>query len=386
MSEAARPATASRALHIPLWDEYGQAQRFAVVLALFALAAALPRALVGEGLVAAITFAFGAALLGLCLASDRGGPRWLLGAGTPACMSVAALVLLGVTGGNSLGAAAVLATAPAIALLWGSERSGWLFLAIAAGGAALSIAFAPADPWPGAEPWIADRRSAWVVVPLAAGLLVLARSWQNAQGEWREDVVASHAVLAASEARFKAYVENAHDVTAELDGDGQILFVSASRDGQYSLPVADLLGTDAAKYLHPDDSKAGSRAFEKAARGHPNVSEPIRYSGPRGGWRWLRVAVSAYRTSLGELRFVAQARDETALQEAQADRDRLVAELEQALARIETLRGRIAFCASCKDVKNEHGVWVPIDDYLASHSLAELSHGICPRCVAEKTA
>jgi hypothetical protein len=116
------------------------------------------------------------------------------------------------------------------------------------------------------------------------------------------------------------------------------------------------------------------------------VSAPLRYRGAREGWRWLRVAVSSYHTASGSLRFLVQARDETALQEAQADRNRLVAELEQALARIETLRGRIAFCASCKDVKNEHEVWEPVDSYLASHSLAELSHGLCPRCVAEKTA
>ena len=336
--------------------------------------------------VAGVCLATGAALLLLCLWSERGAPRQALAVGTPTVLTLGALAFLSLTGGRSVAAAVMLAVAPAVAALWGSARSGWLFFAAALVSVAGVVAFVPASPVTSAEPWIADAHATWMAAPVAAALLLLARSWLKAHGDWREEVLASHAVLAASEARFKAYVENAHDVIAELDGEGRLLFVSASRDGSYSLPVADLLGTDAAKYLHPDDSKAGSRAFEKAARGHPNVSEPIRYSGPKGGWRWLRVAVSAYRTALGELRFVAQARDETALQEAQADRDRLVAELEQALARIETLRGRIAFCASCKDVKNEHEVWEPIDDYLASHSLAELSHGMCPRCVAEKTA
>ena len=386
MSEAVRAANSSRALRIPLWDEYGQAQRFAGVVALLALLAAVRRALHGELVVAGVCAATGAALLALCLWSERGAPRQALGLGAPTVLTLAALTLLVLTGGRSVAAAAMLAIAPGVAALWGSPRSGWLFLAAALAGAAGIVAFVPVGAFPNAEPALADARAAWMAAPAAAALLLLARWWQKAQGEWREDVAASHAVLSASEARFKAYVENAHDVTAELDGRGAVLFVSASKESHYALPIAHLLGKRGGEYLHPDDLAAAKRCFEAAARGHPSVSAPLRYRGAREGWRWLRVAVSSYRTASEDLRFLVQARDETALQEAQADRNRLVSELEQALARIETLRGRIAFCATCKDVKNEHEVWEPIDDYLASHSLAELSHGLCPRCVAEKTA
>ncbi len=386
MSEAVGSVQPNRALRIPVWDEYGQARRFAGVLALLALVAAVRRAALGEFLVASVCAATGAALLGLCLGSERGAPRSALGTGMPAVLAVGGLALLVLTGGRSVAAAAMLALAPAVAALWGSARSGWLFLAAALAGVACVVVFIPADAFPGTEPWIADARAAWMAAPTAAALLLLARSWNRAHRDWSEQVAASHAVLAASEARFKAYVENAHDVTAELDGEGRILFVCASQEGQYTLPIADLLGSDAGQYLHPDDRKAGVRCFEIAARGRPNVSAPIRYRVANGGWRSLRVAVSAYRTVRGEARFVAQARDETALHEAQAERDALVAELQQALARVETLRGRIAFCADCKDVKNEHDAWEPIDSYLASHSLAELSHGLCPRCVAEKLA
>ncbi|HEY8120630.1 MAG TPA: hypothetical protein VII78_04885 [Myxococcota bacterium] len=379
-------APRSRALRIPLWDDYGQAERFAGGLGFAALAAAAPYVLSERIALAEICIALATLLIALCLASDRGAPRWVLGIGTPAVMSACALALLLVTGGRGVVAAALLALAPAIATLWSSALAGFVFLALAIASSGLVLAFAPGSALAGAEPWIGDPRAPWLVAPLGAGLLLLARSWIKAHGDFHQDVAASHAVLAASEARFKAYVENAHDVTAELDGHGRVLFITAQKQAHYALPVAELLGTDGGAYIHPDDLPGARRAFEAAAGGRPNVSAPIRYRGAAEGWRYLRFALNSYRTQEGRLRFVLQARDETALQEAQLERDRVVSELEHALARIETLRGRVAICATCKDVKNEAGEWERVDEYLASRTLAELSHGMCPRCVEAKTA
>ncbi len=389
MSEATQRARTARArsLPIPLWDDYGQAEHFAGLLALAALVVAIPYLVAERMVVAEICFALATTLIGLSTWFARGGPRWAVGIGTPLSMTIAALALLYVTAGTGIASAAMLALVPGVAVLWGgSKRTGFIFLTVTLLSPLAIVALAPESVTPGAEPWIAYSRATWMIGPLALGLFFFARSWAAAHGAWQDDVIATHAVLAASEARFKAYVENAHDVTAELDGRGRVLFVAEKREAHYALPIAELLGTDGGDYIHCDDLATARRAFEAAAAGHANVSEPIRYRGAREGWRFLRVAVNSYRTQAGKLRFVVQARDETALQEAQAERDRLVAELERALARIETLRGRHAICASCKDMKNEHGAWEPIDEYLASRSLAELSHGLCPRCVEKKLA
>lgn len=374
----------ARALRIPIWDDYGQAERFAGVLALTALVAAVPYLLADRVLVAEICVGIASVLFGLCTWSARGGPRWALGIGTPLTMTLGSLALLVVTSGTCVAAAAVLAVAPAVAVLWGPPRAGWPFFAVAIAAGVLAIWLAPESLPPREEPWIADARAPWLIAPLAGGLFLLARSWLRAHGTWQQEVHATHAVLAASEARFRAYVENAHDVTAELDARGRVLFITSKSEPHAALPLEQLLGTNGGDYIHPDDVPSALRAFEKAARGHPNVCPPLRYRGSFRGWRYLRVAVNAYRTAQGELRFVLQARDETALQEAQAERDRLIGELERALAASETLNGRIAMCASCKDVKNERGEWERVDEFLASHTRAELSHGMCPRCIASR--
>lgn len=63
------------------------------------------------------------------------------------------------------------------------------------------------------------------------------------------------------------------------------------------------------------------------------------------------------------------------------EREQLVGELLQALAQVETLRGIIAICSSCKKIRDENGFWNEIESYIKSRSQAEFSHSICPDCV-----
>ncbi len=58
-------------------------------------------------------------------------------------------------------------------------------------------------------------------------------------------------------------------------------------------------------------------------------------------------------------------------------------DLEEALERINTLRGLIPICSNCKKVRDDSGYWEQIESYISVHSDAEFSHSICPACVHE---
>ncbi len=58
-------------------------------------------------------------------------------------------------------------------------------------------------------------------------------------------------------------------------------------------------------------------------------------------------------------------------------------DLKKALAEIKTLRGIIPICANCKKIRDDKGYWNQIERYIAEHSEAEFSHGICPDCKKE---
>jgi AmiR/NasT family two-component response regulator len=55
-------------------------------------------------------------------------------------------------------------------------------------------------------------------------------------------------------------------------------------------------------------------------------------------------------------------------------------ELEEALAKIKTLRGLIPICASCKKIRSDRGYWQQLEQYLMEHSEADFTHGLCPEC------
>jgi hypothetical protein len=70
-----------------------------------------------------------------------------------------------------------------------------------------------------------------------------------------------------------------------------------------------------------------------------------------------------------------------ARQRAEAERERLIAELQEALANVKTLRGLIPICASCKKIRDDQGYWTQLETYLQKHSDAEFSHGLCLDCM-----
>ncbi|HOS97912.1 MAG TPA: PAS domain-containing protein [Deltaproteobacteria bacterium] len=75
--------------------------------------------------------------------------------------------------------------------------------------------------------------------------------------------------------------------------------------------------------------------------------------------------------------------DITALKEMEEEKERLNAELREALNQIKTLSGLIPICAACKKIRDDKGYWNQLENYLEEHSDAVFSHGLCPECFQE---
>jgi len=65
---------------------------------------------------------------------------------------------------------------------------------------------------------------------------------------------------------------------------------------------------------------------------------------------------------------------------AEAERTRLVRELEAERAKVKTLRGLLPICCSCKKIRDDAGYWQNVETYVSAHSEADFTHGYCPAC------
>jgi CheY-like chemotaxis protein len=71
------------------------------------------------------------------------------------------------------------------------------------------------------------------------------------------------------------------------------------------------------------------------------------------------------------------------LQQKLAER---VTELQAALSNVKQLHGLLPICSYCKRIRGDDQYWQQVEGYIAQHSNAEFSHGICPACFAKVSA
>ena len=69
--------------------------------------------------------------------------------------------------------------------------------------------------------------------------------------------------------------------------------------------------------------------------------------------------------------------------QVEKEREKLITELQTALAEVKTLRGILPLCSYCKKIRDDKGYWEQVDVYIHKYSQADISHSICPECAKE---
>jgi len=110
----------------------------------------------------------------------------------------------------------------------------------------------------------------------------------------------------------------------------------------------------------------------------------------QGEWTFIRKDGTRFPSSLvvtgladanGNLTgYLAFFRDISERKNYEADREKLVFELREALAHVKALSGLIPICAWCKSIRSDTGYWQNVEEYVRAHSEAKFSHSICPSC------
>lgn len=136
------------------------------------------------------------------------------------------------------------------------------------------------------------------------------------------------------------------------------------------------------RLVGPEDREQHVSAIQEFIEGRrSSFHAEARYLRKGGEPFWGRVTVDRIEDSTGRMLFVLVILDDVSeRRRAAEERERMISELQEALATVKTLRGLIPICAWCKKVRDDQGYWSQVEVYVRDRSEAEFSHGICPDC------
>jgi PAS domain-containing protein len=177
-----------------------------------------------------------------------------------------------------------------------------------------------------------------------------------------------------------------HSIVEEVNGQFMWNIKISNEDSmQDFLPLKPKLGQSWADAWFecklPEDGKRMDVTSEAALRGgQRGYSQEFRCKRADGEIRWLYEDVRIEPLKPGVWHLVGICADITQRKKAEEEREKLIRELQEALAKVKLLSGLLPICAACKKVRDDDGYWNQIDTYIRDHAEVEFSHSICPDC------
>lgn len=186
----------------------------------------------------------------------------------------------------------------------------------------------------------------------------------------RSSVEVNH-LLALSEA--ERFFELSLDMLAIVGYDGYFKRLNPAWEASLGWTRTELMAVPYLDFVHPADRDSTTLEAQRISEeGHPCLRFENRYRCKDGSYRWLYWSSSPFPSE--RLRY-AVAKDITARKEAEIA-------LVEALAEVHELSGLLPICAWCKKVRDDHGYWGKIEDYIEGRTKAQFTHSICPDCKA----
>jgi len=177
--------------------------------------------------------------------------------------------------------------------------------------------------------------------------------------------------------RWRAVFENVPYVITDFDRDGRILITNSFPGRKLSDVVGRVVYDIIPEHLHAGLRRCIEEVFES---GEATAIENHIVTDRESWWitRFVPIREKGHVISV-----VAIGTEITERKFAENERERLIAELREAIEKVETLSGLLPICASCKNVRDDQGYWRRIESYISERSGAEFSHGLCPSCATE---
>jgi PAS domain S-box-containing protein len=182
--------------------------------------------------------------------------------------------------------------------------------------------------------------------------------------------------LRESEIRLKTVLDTIQAGIVVIDPETHtIVGVNAAAGKMFGAPREQILGSVCHRYICP--AEEGRCPITDLGETLDNAEDVLlTASGKRVPI--LKTVVSV--ALAGREHLLESFLDITERKRAEEERERLIGQLQEALAKVKTLSGLLPMCASCKRIRDDKGYWQQIEAYIRDHSEAEFSHSVCPEC------
>jgi PAS domain S-box-containing protein len=190
-----------------------------------------------------------------------------------------------------------------------------------------------------------------------------------------------------SELRFHAVFDSAGIGIAISSLDGILLECNPALERMLGYAPGELNGQSSKRISHPGDylrQKEDVRRAFLVNRQEGGVVTERRFLRKDGSTFWGRLTSTVLRNAEGNPQHgLGIIEDITARKASEQERERILHEVQDAMANLKTLSGLVPICSSCKKIRTDQGLWTPVEEYLTAHTGAQFTHGICPDCVKE---
>jgi len=183
-----------------------------------------------------------------------------------------------------------------------------------------------------------------------------------------------------AEEKCRDLFENANDAIFVVDADLRYVDVNRKAVEVLGYTKEELLKMKITDIIPPEQAPRSAAEFDKLRThgAYENfVGKARRRDGSSMDVEVNSSAIIVNGKAVGSRDIV---RDITERKKAEAERERLIGELKDSLAKVRTLSGLLPICASCKKIRDDKGYWTQIEAYVRDHSSAEFTHCLCPSC------
>ena len=198
--------------------------------------------------------------------------------------------------------------------------------------------------------------------------------------------VRNHRIMEAdlreSELRYRSIIENIVDIYYRTDQTGRLIMMSPSGLNLLGYDsFGEIQGRDIAHVLY--GNPYGHAVLQRALRENGGYVRDYEVVVRHRDGSEIPVSVSSrfYYNEQQEVMGVEGIfRDMRDRKRIEADREKLIQDLRDALSEVKALSGMLPICSCCKKIRNDEGYWEQIENYIRDHADVEFTHGICPEC------